>query len=164
MSTLVELLEFLLLVFIGIAWYVAKRDLTAAAAMKQSPALAELRELRETVEQLISVLEEKAEAAEKRLALRIAKADGISAPAAREEPMSAEPPKDAYAAAMDAVREAHEQAASQPEAAVAPPKAPDRYQQVYELEDAGIAEPAEIARQTGLGLAEVSLVLSLRPR
>ncbi len=63
--------------------------------------------------------------------------------------------------------------ASPPLTAPAPPAAPPplplmpeeaRYQPVFALADAGQADPAEIARQTGLPRGEVELVLSLRAR
>jgi len=54
-------------VLIFIAWYAAKRDLNATAARAQSPSLEEMRELRETVEGLIAVLEQKAAEIEDRL-------------------------------------------------------------------------------------------------
>ena len=63
--------------------------------------------------------------------------------------------------------------ASPPLTAPAPPASPPplplmpeeaRYQPVFALADAGQADPAEIARQTGLPRGEVELVLSLRAR
>lgn len=139
------------------AWYVAKRDLTAAAAMRQSPAAQEIKELRETVEQLISVLEERAGEAEKRLQALIQRAEQIERvgsvrPAA--EPFDNEPAPVA----------ASEDMSASAAVTVGKPSPPDRYAPVYALVDEGIDNVAEIARRTGLGQAEVGLVLSLRPR
>lgn len=62
---------------------------------------------------------------------------------------------------------------SEPATVPAPPASPPplplmpeeaRYQPVFALADAGQADPAEIARQTGLPRGEVELVLSLRAR
>jgi hypothetical protein len=160
MGTLVDFFQFALLVAIIAAWYFAKRDLTAAAALRQSPAVAEMKELRETVEQLIGVLEQRAAAAEKRLATLIAFANQA---VASERPSSA--PARSNSSPESTVPESDHGSDAAPSAVPsAPPSPPNRYQQVYDLEDAGVTEPAEIARQTGLGLAEVSLVLSLRPR
>jgi hypothetical protein len=68
METMTVLLAFVVsLVLIYIAWQAAKRDLSAAAVREQSPSLSEMRELRETLEGLIAVLEEKASEIEGRL-------------------------------------------------------------------------------------------------
>ena len=64
---IVEIVEFLLLLFIAMLWYLAWRSLTATAIQKQVPAVAELKELRETIEHLIAILEERATSAETRL-------------------------------------------------------------------------------------------------
>ncbi len=63
--------------------------------------------------------------------------------------------------------------AARPAAALPPPPAADprpapeadpRHQPVFALLAQGVTDPAEIARQTGLGRGEVDLILSLHAR
>ncbi|HEY3331291.1 MAG TPA: hypothetical protein VGK19_14780 [Capsulimonadaceae bacterium] len=173
MDYLVNVLEFLVLIFIAMAWYIAKRDLTAAAALKHTSTANEIRELRETVEQIIVVLEERASAAEARLEAIIGRASTVEKQlsAVLQQPLRTWPTADEKPLEMEATQPVGEDAMDVPQIprkragkSLSKQPADDRYQAVYDLADAGVSDVAEIARQTGLGQAEVSLVLNLRPR
>ena len=66
---LILLLQFCILCFIGIAWWVARRDLTVTAA-RQTVDTSEVQQMQETVEAILAVLEQKATEIEKRLQTR----------------------------------------------------------------------------------------------
>lgn len=132
------LLQFLVLAVTAALWWLARRDLTARAAETGSRARAEWEALRATVEALIADLEARVEEADRRLAARIAEArTAPEAPAGSDVPAGAE---------------------------AEPPARDDRYARVHELEAAGVRDPVEIARRTGLGRGEVELILGLRGR
>jgi hypothetical protein len=76
-STPFLLLEFCIVCFIVIAWYVAKRDLNATAARQQAPDLREMHEILGTIEQLLPVLEQKLDEIETRLEQRFQLLDAM---------------------------------------------------------------------------------------
>jgi Flp pilus assembly CpaE family ATPase len=62
---------------LAMGWYAAKRDLTAASVRAQSPMADELREMRDAVEGLIAILEQKAAEIEDRLQAQFARLEEI---------------------------------------------------------------------------------------
>jgi uncharacterized coiled-coil protein SlyX len=211
MESFVFLFQILLLAFTVYAWHTAKKDLTATAAKGRAADESTMKELRETIEQLITVLEQKAGQSERRLQTLIDRAaklapdnaaqpqpttppvEGKSTPKKAKpiapEPKSASMPGTqlntmafpsaegdfhnklaaSIAASAEAIKaalpenEALESATSQPAVALESNQS-DPYSKVYTLYDSGVQDLSELARQTGLGYAEVSMVLSLRPR
>ena len=125
------LLQFVVLAFTALVWWLARRDLTAQAAQARSGQGAELERLRAGVEGLAADLERRAEAAETKLRASINEARALTA--------------------LET-------------AAVLEPEADDRYAPALALAAAGVADPVEIARRTGLGRGEVELLLNLRAR
>ena len=127
------LLQFVVLAFTAAVWWLARRDLTAQAARLRAGEAEEWDRLRAGVEDLAADLERRAEAAEARLAARIAGGRPAPAPASVPAPVEAEAADDKYAPALA-------------------------------LAAAGVTDPTEIARRTGLGRGEVELLLNLRAR
>ena len=74
----VLLLQFVLLAGTALVWWFARRDLTQLAAQFRAGETEELERLRAGVEDLAADLERRAEAAESRLAARIAQARALS--------------------------------------------------------------------------------------
>lgn len=139
--------QFLVLGFTLLAWWLARRDLSARAAQAQAPETAEWERLREAVETLIADLERRAAAAEGRIALAEQRLGG--AEPGERRPASPE----AYVAAAPAGVPSSQQAEHE-----------ERYAPAYALADAGVTDAGEIARRTGLGQGEVELILGLRAR
>ncbi len=146
MSTEVLLVQILVLVFTGALWWIARRDLASRVPPPAAPApAADTAEL----EQLCATLETLATSLARRL-------DAVEQAAARQQAPSLEAVE---ADGNTAVPPGY----SGPISRVEP--APDpRYAPVYALLEAGVFDPVEIARQTGLGRGEVDLILSLRRR
>ena len=142
--------QFLVLGFTLLAWWLARRDLSARAAQAQAPANAEWERLHEAVETLIADLERRAAAAEGRIAEaeRRFNALGPSEASERHHEAWAAPVGQAPAPASNAPQAEHE----------------ERYAPAYALADAGVSDAGEIARRTGLGQGEVELILGLRAR
>jgi hypothetical protein len=201
MEYLVLFFEIALAFFIVFAWWTAKHDLNAEASKNRAASESELKELRETVEQLITVLEQKAGAAERRLQGLTERASRLVSDSPREpdaspvsapipiasEPSSSSmpatqlntlaiPSSDGFesklaasiAASTDAIKAAQvsEQSTSGNETGMQfedVVSTVDPYAKVYALVDSGVSDASEIAKQTGLGQAEVAMVLSLRP-
>ncbi len=69
-------LQFIVLAFTALVWWLARRDLTARAAQVRAGEAEELERLRVGVEGLAADLERRADAAEARLTARIAQAAG----------------------------------------------------------------------------------------
>jgi hypothetical protein len=137
LSAQVIWLPLLVLVFTGVAWWVAKRDLTARAADERARTQAEWESVRSAAEQLIKDLERRAQAVEEKMtALEALLAQSTQSTA--ENAVTAAPVSDE--GGLDT-----------------------RYQEVAKLASGGL-EPVEIARKTGLSRGEVDLVLSLRRR
>ena len=184
LNSIILLFELLLLVCIGVLYFIALRDLTARAIQKQSPAIADLKELRDAVEQLISSLEERASKIQDSLSRVIEEAESRTIDRSAVDTLPMEPVDlphteaenvallnetpdrgASVAAALEAVRAAQSANAIEVQFQnVPPPGDSDRYGKVYLLYDDGITDPKEIARRSGIGLPEVMLVLSLRPR
>ena len=139
--------QFLVLGFTLLAWWLARRDLSARAAQAQAPQSAEWERLREAVETLIADLERRAAAAEGRIAAAEQRLGGAEPserhPANREMRVDDVPTR-----APDSQQAEHE----------------ERYAPAYALADDGVTDAAEIARRTGLGQGEVELILGLRAR
>ncbi len=128
--------QFLVLAFTAVVWWIARRDLNARAAETNLSRSAEWRTLRSTIEDLITLLEQRAEAAEQRLA-----------------------------AAERRVAALVEEARRLPDPMPLPALAEDeKYAPVYALAASGMTDTTEIARRTGLGRGEVQLLLDLRAR
>lgn len=140
MQIFTVLLEFVLIVALGVAWWAARRDLVALATRQQTPALKEIEAVQSTVEKLLERLEQDVEAAERRIA-------GLLRDVERRASRISDADAPAGLAAL---------------AVKTPDDSSARYAEVYHLADEGIA-PAEIARRTGLGSAEVQLVIGHRP-
>ncbi len=187
MDTAAVLLLLLLLCFIFVAWWAARRDLNAAAAMKHSATLTELSEVQETVERLISVLDAKAAEVENRLAASVTKMRGVIHEAETQPHPDPEQVSDADGSASSSIddmlsakyadraqisREGTQRAdvacAGLPTSQVQLHNSGSidgsRYAAVYALADEGIVDAIEIARRSGMGLAEVQMVLEFRHR
>ncbi|MEO7719207.1 MAG: hypothetical protein ABIY70_23660 [Capsulimonas sp.] len=75
-----EFVQFLVLAFTALVWWLAKRDLTARAARLRAASSAEVDQLKETVEALTAALEERVTKEEKRLSALIAEARALQSP------------------------------------------------------------------------------------
>ena len=159
-------MQALVLAFTGALWWIARRDLAARVLPTVPPAPAadttELEELCATLETLVTSLAQRVDAVEAAVSK-----NGPAAEPAPSRP-AAEPAPSRPAAEPAPSRPAAEPAPSRPaenDAILHAEPAPDpRYAPVYALLDAGIFDPVEIARRTGLGRGEVELLLSLRGR
>lgn len=147
--------QFLVLGFTLVAWWLARRDLSARAAQAQAPAVAEWERLQEAVETLIADLERRAEAAEGRIAeaerrLSAARPSAMpnTMPNTMPNAMSEAPTEAMPASVPNTEQREHE----------------ERYAPAYALADSGVSDAGEIARRTGLGQGEVELILGLRDR
>ena len=130
-----SVLQFVVFAFTAAVWWLARRDLTARAAQIRAGEAEELERLRVGVEALAADLERRAEAAEARLGARIAQA------VACRTPENAPPVANARSREVE-----------------------DPYAPALALADAGVLDPTEIARRTGLGRGEIELLLNLRAR
>jgi len=139
----VLLVQFLVLAFTGALWWLARRDLRSRPAPPVPAAQADTRELEQlcvTLEALVTDMAGRLEAVERRLErtggapLAAPPLDVSSSPAPPPPPQAPAEPEAASHAALSALLEA------------------------------GVTDPAEIARRTGLGRGEVDLILSLRAR
>ena len=131
------LLQFVVLAFTALVWWLARRDLSLRAALLRTGEAEELERLRAGVEGLAADLERRAEAAEARLASRIAEARALSFPLGTEGGPAPAGPEGG---------------------------GDDRYAPALALAAAGVTDLTEIARRTGLGRGEVELLLTLRAR
>jgi len=165
LTTQVLLVQGLVLVFTAALWWIARRDLAARVppfAPSVPPAdTAELEQLCATLESLVVSLSQRLEVVEARLPKPKAppavpvKPEPLIVP--EPEPVMELPvPKPLFEAPLVP-------AVTVPEAVPEPPPE-TRYAPVYALLALGLSDPAEIARQTGLGRGEVDLILSLRDR
>lgn len=150
MTDFMELLlgQFLVLGFTLLAWWLARRDLSARAAQSQAPAIAEWERLRDAVETLIADLERRAAAAEGRIADAEGRLRG-AAPRGRQDEGFRPPVNDDAPTRETGLHQAEHE---------------ESYAPVYAMADAGVSDAGEIARKTGLGQGEVELILGLRAR
>ena len=174
MSIEVLLVQLLVLAFTGALWWIARRDLSARVpppALTAEPAdTAELEQLCATLETLVTSLARRLDSVERQIAApspppEPAVWDAAEAPAeirqvemkpiqreyAERETLDAAPPSFGPRGHLDQ----KEPKPAEPDPRLAP---------VYALLEAGVFDPVEIARQTGLGRGEVDLILSLRDR
>ena len=172
MSTKVLFVQGLVLVFTGVLWWIARRDLLSRAAPPPAADTADLEQLCATLETLVTNLSRRLDAVEAtgqknaetrqsnreplpifEMPPRLLEPASISAEpvstSAEPAPVPAEP---AFAVPVFA------------EAVPADPLPDPRYASVYALLASGVSDPIEIARQTGLGRGEVDLILGLRDR
>lgn len=145
----VLLVQLLVLVFTGVLWWIARRDLAARVPPPVPPGqaadTAELEQLCATLETLVTSLARRLDAAEAAQAAAVqARNYSSSSPVEAAGPVEAGPIE-----------------AAMPERQAEPDP---RYAPVYALLVSGVSDPIEIARQTGLGRGEVDLILSLRGR
>jgi hypothetical protein len=144
-------LQILLLLVTLAAWWAARRDLMSLAETQQTPTLEKIEMLRETVEQLLAQLDLKlSEIDERGQSITSAKAD---APKRTRDVMLGKH----VAPMLQPIEAIVEEEPVKPRST-----ADSRYEAVYALADSGISLE-EIARRTGLGSAEVDMVISLRP-
>ena len=176
LSIEVLLVQLLVLAFTGALWWIARRDLAARVpppALTAEPAdTAELEQLCATLETLVTNLARRLDTVERQIAApspapEPAVWDAAEAPAeirqleikpvqkeyAEMETLEAAPPSFGPRGHLD-----------QKEPTPAEPEPDPRLAPVYALLEAGVFDPVEIARQTGLGRGEVDLILSLRDR
>ena len=138
-----------MLIFTGALWWIARRDLATRAAPPVAVAeMADLEQLCATLETVVTDLARRLDALER----------GVPASdPPRLSPSPAERGGDLLAAAPFA-----------PAVPLIAPRpaleADPRHQPVFALLAEGVTDPAEIARQTGLGRGEVDLILSLHAR
>ena len=143
------LVQILVLVFTGALWWIARRDLASRVPPPAAPPLPAPAADTAELEQLCATLETLAISLARRL-------DAVERAAARQQVPSLEAVE---AEGNTAVPTGYSEPISRAEPAPDP-----RYAPVYALLEAGVFDPVEIARQTGLGRGEVDLILSLRRR
>ena len=150
----VMLVQFLVLAFTAIVWWLARRDLSARAAALHAPAVADMENLQAVIEALTADLEFRAEAAEQRVRDAERRLAALVAQDRSLAPGSAgtgeEPEKELVVPSGSRESgQANEDA---------------RYAPVHALIAEGVTDAGEIARRTGLGQGEVLLLLGLRER
>ena len=172
-------MQILVLVFTAALWWIARRDLAARALPPSpesgpAPDTAELEQLCTTLETLVTRLARRLDAVEMHQA---AAPPPVAVP--KDEPVPIAKPEPAIRPRPAAkLRQARapdpppEPVPAVPEP-ILPPAMPEaaplseadrRHGALEALLDAGVTDPTEIARQTGLGRGEVDLILSLRQR
>lgn len=157
-------LQFLVLGFTVVVWWLARRDLTRHAIERHTPAVQEWEQLQETVEMLIADLERRATHAEQRVAEAERRLEAAERRLEQGIPAAAETHLPSYDL-LRAPEPSAPGAGSPPTSWETEDSAHDaRYAPVYALADSGVSDLAEIARRTGLGQGEVGLILSLRAR
>jgi len=136
----VLLVQFLVLVFTGALWWLARRDLSSRPLPPPAtPAdTRELEQLCVTLEALVTDLAGRLEAVERQKDVERQRREVRGDPAPTSVPVSSPA------------------ASAEPEAA--------SHAALSALVAEGVTDPAEIARRTGLGRGEVDLILSLRAR
>ena len=150
----VLLVQFLVLAFTGAVWWLARRDLASRPAPPMPPVAPqaetqELEQLCATLEALVTDLAGRVEALERRTERRTERRrEGRGNPAPMPSPAGTVRPLVLSDVAAPPLPE--------PENA--------SHASLYALLDAGVTDPAEITRRTGLGRGEVDLILSLRAR
>ncbi|MGI4790792.1 MAG: hypothetical protein ACRYFS_18330 [Janthinobacterium lividum] len=151
------LVQLLVLAFTGALWWIARRDLAARPKASVLPAptvdTAELEQLCATLETLVTSLSRRLEAVERQLTTAM-RPGLVSSGNEIEEIRVDNNAPEAFASAPPSFGPRID----------SEPVADPRYAPVYALLEAGVFDPVEIARQTGLGRGEVDLILSLRDR
>ncbi len=166
----VLLVQFLVLAFTGVVWWLARRDLASRPAppVPADPPAdpQELEQLCATLEALVTDLARRLEAIEQRPQQGVgARLIAPSPPPAPMSPALPEQGKEEGGAMNHAptlLAAIRPLAPAPPEPAANPGSA--SHAALYALLDEGVTDPAEIARRTGLGRGEVDLILSLRAR
>ncbi len=155
------LVQLLVLVFTGVLWWIARRDLAAHVPPPVPPTLPSQATDMAELEQLCATLETLATSLARRLdAVEAALNQTSPNQAVREEAPWTQFPSLSPAAVQEPPREP-----PKPVQEESPAPQPDpRYSPIYALLDRGVSDPIEIARLTGLGRGEVDLILSLRGR
>lgn len=140
------LVQFLVLVFTGALWWLARRDLSSRPLPPPAtPAdTRELEQLCVTLEALVTDLAGRLEAVERQKDVERRKDVERQRREVRGDPAPTSVPVSSPAASAE------------PEAA--------SHAALSALVAEGVTDPAEIARRTGLGRGEVDLILSLRAR
>ncbi len=162
MALEVSSVQFLVLAFTAVVWWLARRDLSARAASLHAPAMADLENLQAVIEALTADLEFRAEAAEQRIHDAEQR---LAAIMARERPLALSSGgigKD-IGGRGDLASPSGSPELGQGDT-LASPSEDERYEPVHALIAEGVTDPGEIARRTGLGLGEVLLLLGLRER
>ena len=175
----VLLVQFLVLAFTGVVWWLARRDLASRAAppvpADMQADARELEQLCATLEALVTDLAGRMGAVEQRLQENIGPPLAAHSPAPAPAPMpslGASPllpmppappttPVPMEMASGDAARLSFPALFREPPA---PESEVAAHAPLYALLEAGVTDPAEITRRTGLGRGEVDLILSLRAR
>ncbi len=162
------ILEFCLLCFIGVLYWAAKKNLTAAASRQQTETLKEIRQVEETIQGLLDVLESKASEIESRLS-RFSLDEIDQHRSVRVTP--AERPL--VLAANDAFGGSDSQIDAYPGPQVAH-ESPEFARDLHDInvgsrsfEDAlrlvdGGSDPRTVARTTGLTIAEIETAIRMR--
>jgi len=169
------LVQFLVLAATAALFWVARRDLASRREAAPPPAppgeeavhLAELEQLCATLEALATSLARRLDAVERQLAVERLAVERLpptiqAADAAASEAAAPLSPQAAPLAVSDLLHVSRV-AAPEPSPPGDLPLDP-RHLSAYALLQAGMTDPVEIARQTGLGRGEVDLILSLRAR
>lgn len=163
------LVQFLVLVFTCVAWWLARRDLASRPAPPLPAAppadMRELEQLCATLEALVTDLTRRLEAVERQKLEQRTDTQPVAPSRGLLPGAGAVPGSESMPAALSL----HSSPAlSVPGAAPAPePQAePENasHAVLYALLAEGVTDPAEIARRTSLGQGEVDLLLSLRAR
>ncbi len=164
------LVQLLVLAFTGAVWWLARRDLTSRPAPPVPIAQADAHELEQlcvTLAALVTDLTGRMEAMEQRLQEGVGTT--LAAPASSVAPSLPTPPAPKEAMPKEAMPMEAGAASSPPTRSFSPLAAAAEpeiaaHAPLFALLDAGITDPAEITRRTGLGRGEVELILSLRAR
>jgi hypothetical protein len=154
MESFIIVLQLLILIGMIAAWWGARRDLINIATAQQTPTLEKIEQLRASVDALLDELDQKVAEIEDRIV-------AVSALPVKEPEIKSPVQKAAKkieAPASEPKRIPFSDNGLMP----IPHTAETRYDEVYTLSDAGV-DVEDIARRTGLGSAEVEMVISLRP-
>ena len=171
----VLLVQFLVLAFTGVVWWLARRDVSSRPAPPAVPSndTGELEQLCATLEALVTDLAGRLVVVERQVASPPARSplqgaaegqmqegqmqEGRGDPAPTPLPVEAGSPR-------PLVLPGSASASFHVSAVVEPEPESASHTALYTLLDEGVTDPAEIVRRTGLGRGEVDLILSLRAR
>jgi hypothetical protein len=137
-----------------VVWWLARRDLMSIAETQQTPTLDKIEELRTSVNELLTQLDIKLADIEEKAQLAV---QFKPEPTKRQKET-----RDSKPLVVSTKPAVEERPTVVTDTVPDQPVTDTRYEQVFALANAGMKSD-EIARLTGLGSAEVEMVISLRP-
>ena len=173
MNIEVLLVQFLVLAFTGVVWWLARRDLSSRPAPPAVPVgdTRELEQLCATLEALVTDLAGRLAAVERQVAISLIRSPVQGAAEGSGQEEQSEEGRGNPAPTGNGVGAGFPRppalSSSTPARPTPEPKSElenASHTALYALLDEGVTDPAEIARRTGLGRGEVDLILSLRAR